>query len=57
VRRWHKCEVPAGTEIVCLSGDSVAKVPKCLAPNFSQKDETSDNRRSMCPEVRHRSRP
>ena len=32
-----------------LLADSVAKDPKCLATNFSQRDETSDNRRSMCP--------
>ena len=35
--------------------DSVAKVPKCLATNFPLKDETSDNRRSMFPQARHRS--
>ena len=28
--------------------DSVAKVPKCAATNFPPKDETNDNRRSMC---------
>ena len=29
---------------VCFTSDCVAKLPKCLAPNFSQKDEASDNR-------------
>jgi len=33
--------------------DNVAKVPKCLATNLSQKDETSDDRRSMCPQARY----
>jgi len=28
-----------------------------LATNFPLKDETSDNRRSMCPQARHRSCP
>src|SRR6476646_8964848 len=35
--------------------DSVAKVPKCSATNFPRKDETSDNRRSVCPQACHRS--
>src|SRR5216683_6092134 len=37
-----------------LLADSVAKVPKCAATNFPLKDETSDNRRSMCSQSRHR---
>jgi hypothetical protein len=40
-----------------LLADSVAKVPKCLATNFSQKDETIDDRRSMYPQARYRSCP
>src|SRR5258708_30958336 len=58
-RLWGKrlalCSAVAG----CLEGpvrvDSVAKVPKCSATNFPRKDETSDNRRSVCPQACHRS--
>jgi hypothetical protein len=35
------------------SADTVAKVSKCLATNFSQKEQTSDNRRSMQPQTRY----
>ncbi len=38
-----------------LMADSVAKVPKRLATNFPLRGEPSDNRRSMCPQARHRS--
>src|ERR1700730_4561669 len=37
--------------------DSVAKLPKCRATNFSQKDETSCDRRSIQPQTHHRVSP
>ena len=37
--------------------DFVAKVPKGPAANFPPKNETSDNRRSVQPQTRYRSRP
>jgi hypothetical protein len=39
------------------SADFVAKVPKGTAANFPPKNETSDNRRSVQPQTRYRSRP
>jgi hypothetical protein len=36
------------SEMECrLRADSVAKVPKCRATNFPQKDKTSGNHRSI----------
>jgi hypothetical protein len=36
------------SEMECrLLADSVAKVPKCRATNFPQKDKTSGNHRSI----------
>jgi hypothetical protein len=37
-----------------LRADSVAKLQKWLAPIFPQKEQPSDNRRSMCPQACYR---
>jgi hypothetical protein len=55
-----RCSIAQAAKLVGLqttpkNADSVAKVPKCLATNLSQKDETTDDRRSMCPQARYRS--
>jgi hypothetical protein len=43
--------------VLPLMADTVAKVPKGGVANFSPKNETSDNRRSIEPQTRYQSRP
>src|SRR5712671_5643443 len=40
---------------VRFQGDSVAKLQKWLAAIFPRKEQSSDNRRSMCSQARYRS--
>src|ERR1700720_2445349 len=53
----HQTDQSARSHDVRSSGDTVAKVPRDGVANFSAKNETSDNRRSIEPQTRYRSRP
>jgi hypothetical protein len=48
--------VMSGSRHVRSMPDTVAKVPKGAAANFSPKNETSDNRRSIGLQTRYQNR-